>query len=392
MRTVKLYDTDPHCQSFSAKVIACTKCKNGWEVLLDRTAFYPEGGGQACDTGCLGGAQVLDVQARDGAIVHLCTAPLSVEADVTGQIDWAARFDRMQQHSGEHMVSGLIHAKWGCDNVGFHMGADVTTIDFNTVIDPEDLLEIEQKANEAVWANLPVETFYPPAEELAQLPYRSKKALSGDVRLVRYPGIDLCACCGTHVTHTGEIGPIRLLSCTRFRDGVRIELVCGSRALALDRCHSSQNRAVSRLLSVKPENTEQGVARLLDELEHTKHRCAGLETQLFALRAEALRGKGDVLLFEPQMSGDSLRRLAVAIMETCGGRCAVFSDAAGTGYQYAIGQAGGDLRQMVKHMNAALQGRGGGKPFFVQGAVAADEAAIRRYFSELSASSAPGRP
>lgn len=379
METEKLYYLDSHLTRFTAAVLSCRPGKHGYDVVLDRTAFYPEGGGQPGDRGVLGGAAVTDTHEAEGRIVHYCQVPLEPGTTVEGQIDWDWRFGLMQQHSGEHIVSGLIHARYGYDNVGFHMGRDAVTIDFNGPIAPEALAEIEAQANEAIWQNTPVEVFWPTAQELAALPYRSKKELTGPVRIVRFPGLDLCACCGTHVQRTGEIGLVKFLSCQKFHEGVRIEMLCGKRALDYLSAVLNQNKQVSGLLSAKPLETAAAAARMQQELTEVKFRAGQLEDQLFAQRAEALRDAGDVLLFEAHLRPDGLRRLADAVMHTCGGRCAVFSQTP-EGFQYAVGQENGDLRAFVKTMNAALNGRGGGKPFFAQGSVQATRAEIEAFF------------
>ncbi len=378
--TERLYYRDPFLREFTATVLTCQEDKNGWAITLDRTAFYPEGGGQSADHGVLGSVTVTDTRDRDGAVVHICDGPLPVGETVTGKIDWERRFDLMQQHSGEHIVSGIIHRRFGYDNVGFHMGKDVVTIDFNGIIEPEQLPELEQAANEAVWRNLEVLVRYPSAQELAQLPYRSKKELTGPVRIVEYPGIDLCACCGTHVSRTGEIGLIRLLSCQHFREGVRMEMLCGRMALQRLSAAMEQNRRISGLLSAKPLETADAVARMKQELADCKYQLAQLENRRFETMAKELAGSGNVLLFEEGLKPDGLRRLADAVLKTCGGRCAVFSPAE-EGYFYAIGQQDGDLRAMTKEMNETLDGRGGGKPFFVQGSVRASEEEIRAFFA-----------
>ena len=381
MATEKLYYQDSHLREFSAVVTGCRPGKHGWDVTLDRTAFYPEGGGQPGDQGTLGGVAVTDTHEMNGEVVHYCDGPLDVGAVVEGRIDWDRRFDLMQQHSGEHILSGLIHGAYGYDNVGFHMGRDAVTIDFNGMLDEAQLASLERQANRVIWRNEAVEVFWPEPEELARLPYRSKKALEGPVRLVRFPGADLCACCGTHVDRTGEIGLVKLLSCQKFHQGVRIEMLAGGRAMEyLTQVHD-QNRQISGLLSAKPLETAAAAARLQQELAGSKFRAGQLEDQLFAQRAEGLRGAGDVLLFEENLRPDSLRRLTDAILGTCGGRCAVFSGTA-EGFQYAIGQKDGDLRAFVKEMNAALNGRGGGKPGFVQGSVRASREEIARFFGE----------
>ena len=285
----------------------------------------------------------------------------------------------MQQHSGEHLVSGIIHSRFGYDNVGFHMGSDTVTIDFSGEITMEQLREVELAANEAIWQNFASNIFFPEADRLAVLPYRSKKELTGAVRLVQFGEIDLCACCGLHVRRTGEIGLIKLLSTTRFHAGSRVELLCGKRALAHLNILCDQNREISALLSAKPVQTAAAVQRMKDELAQSQYRQGARENQLFAMKAEALKDAGDVLLFEEELSSDSLRRLTDSILQVCGGRCAVFAGADGN-YKYAIGCQDGDLRNLAKAMNAALCGRGGGKPNFVQGSVTASKAQIEEFF------------
>ena len=376
----RLYEEDPFLTTFDAVVESCVMGKKGYDVILDRTAFYPEGGGQPYDTGVLGGVKVLEVHNRDGRVVHTCDGPLDAGSRVTGTIDWARRFDLMQQHSGEHIVSGLAHAKWGCDNVGFHMGTEFITIDLNVPLTMEQLHELEAAANRYIWENRPVEITYPSPEELEALDYRSKKELTGRVRIVTFPGADCCACCGTHVRSAGQVGLVKLLSAEKFREGVRIELVCGGRALRYLNGILAQNSRVSHLLSAKVMETGGAVERLLEENNALKARCAAMEDARFALLAREYRGKGDVVLFEEGLSPDSLRRLCDGVLHTCGGRCACFSGSESEGYKYAIGQKGSDLRGLVKEMNQALNGRGGGKPDFVQGSVRASSDQIKAFF------------
>ena len=372
----KLFYQDSFLQEFTCTVQSCEQDKAGWNVILDRTCFYPEGGGQPADHGILGGVKVLDVREKSGQIVHICDGALPVGASVTGCIDWERRFDHMQQHSGEHIVSGIICARYGCDNVGFHLGKDIVTIDFNHDISPDDLPAIEAQANAFIWSDTPINIRFLSGEALEQAEYRSKKFIPGEVRLVAFPGADCCACCGTHVNRAGQVGLVKLLSCQKFREGVRMELLCGKRALDYLSGIWEQNLAVSRALSAKPLQTSAAVERLQGELESIKLRCATLETADFARKAQEYAGKGDVVLFEGDMSADSVRRLCDAVLDTCGGRCAVFAGSGNT-YKYAVGTREGDIRPLVKELNSALNGRGGGKPNFAQGSVAADEAQIR---------------
>ena len=381
METKKLYYDNPFLRRFAAVVASCAEAKGGWAVTLDQTAFYPEGGGQPYDTGTLGDAHVLEVHEKSGVITHLCDAPLAVGAGVEGELDWARRFDHMQQHSGEHICSGLICARFDCDNVGFHMGADIVTIDFNAEISWDALMEIEAAANRYIYEDHPIDIQLHRGAELDAIDYRSKKPLEGDVRIVTFPETDCCACCGTHVARSGQVGLVKFLSVQKFREGVRIELLCGGRAYHyLSQCWE-QALHIAQALSVKPTAGAAAVERLQAELGALKLRCARLEEASFAQTAARYAGKGDVLLFEDELSGDGLRKLCDAVTNACGGRCAVFAGADGA-YKYAIGYVDGDLRDFTKKLNAELNGRGGGKPNFVQGSVSADRAAIETFFGE----------
>lgn len=374
-----LYYQDPHMDRFSARVVSCRPGDRGWQVLLDNTAFYPEGGGQAADHGTLGGARVLDVQEQDDQVIHLCDAPLEEGTQVEGVIDWERRFDLMQQHSGEHILSGIIHRRYGYHNVGFHMGADTVTIDFDGMIPQQELPLLELAANEAIWKNLDVRAFFSTAQELEQLPYRSKRALEGLVRLVEVPGYDLCACCGTHVKRTGEVGMVKILSQVKFHQGVRMEIVCGRRALRYFSAIAEQNRQVSNLFSAKALETGAAARKFQEDFEALKYRTAGLEERLLELTARSYEGRGDVVLFEGGLSPDGLRRLADKTGALCGGRCIVLSGSDAEGYRYAICDRKTDLRPFVKAWNTALNGRGGGKPNFVQGSIAASRAAVEAW-------------
>ena len=322
-----------------------------------------------------------DTHERGDEIVHFCDAPLAVGETVEGAIDYDRRFSFMQLHSGEHILSGIVHRRFGYENVGFHMGTDFVTIDFSGMLGPDDLAAVEAEANEWIWKNIPIRITWPSPDELAAIPYRSKKELTGQVRIVTIPDVDICACCGTHVSNTGEIGVVKIFSCVKFHDGVRLEILCGRRALQYMSALVDQNRRVSGLLSAKPLQTADAAARLLEAEAALKLRAAQLEEQVFAQKAQALAGAGNVLLFEPPMTPDSVRRLTDLVMTACGGRAAVFAGSDAEGYKYAVGEADGDLRQFVKELNAEMHGRGGGKPFFAQGSVAASRAGIEAFFA-----------
>ena len=378
--TRRLYYEDVYKKEFTAKVLECREAKKGFQLLLDESAFYPEGGGQPSDTGLLNEVKVTEVHEKEGELLHYTEEAIQPGTEVRGKIDWARRFDLMQQHSGEHMVSGLVHEKYGYDNVGFHMGSDVITIDFSGILSEEQMAEIEEQVNLKIWEDAPVEIFYPSREELDTLDYRSKKVLTGQVRIVRFPGADTCACCGTHVTHTGEIGMVKLLSVVRFREGVRMEMISGKRVLDYLNMVNEQNHQISVKLSAKVDKTAQAVDRLWEENFALKGRIHSMEEEMFSSEAKKWEGHGSVLLFKEGLEADSVRKLTDAVMQTCEGCCAVFSKNPDGSYKYAMGEINGDLRQFTKEMNAALNGRGGGKPFFVQGSVQAGEEEIRKFF------------
>ena len=382
METEKLYYADPFLKTFTATVLDCQPGKNGFIVTLDRTAFYPEGGGQPADQGTLDGAAVTDVHEKNGVVLHNVDSAVEIGKTVTGVIDWARRFDHMQQHSGEHICSGLICGRCHCDNVGFHMGTDMVTIDFNADIPWEELLEIEAQANQYIYEDHPIDIQFHRGAELDAIDYRSKKPLEGDVRIVAFPGADCCACCGTHVLRSGQVGLVKFLSVQKFRDGVRIELLCGKRALNYLARTWEQAKTIGQRLSVKPVDAAAAVERLEHELSAAKLRCVQMEESVFAAIAQEQAGRGNVLLFQPPMKPDSVRKLADAAAKTCGGLAAVFAGE-GIHYAYALGRADGqDISAQVKAMNAALHGRGGGRNGFAQGSVEAEQNAIEAFFKE----------
>lgn len=383
MQTRKLYYEDPLMREFTATVCACTKTEKGYEVILDATAFYPEGGGQACDLGMLNEVAVLDVQEQGECVVHLCDAPLSEGAQVAGRLDWERRLDLMQQHSGEHIVSGILHKRYGCHNVGFHVGADVITIDFDYPIPSDRLPQIEEEANAAIYQDMLITCSYPEEEMLRKLAYRTKKALPWPVRIVEVPGYDVCACCGVHVARTGQIGLIKLLSCVKFHEGVRIEMVCGARALRyLSRIYE-QNKQVCQAFSAKPMETGAAARRMNDALAAEKFRATALERQVFDGIAAGLADKGNVLYFAQGLIPGAVRELADRIAQKCGGTAAVFC-AADSGYSVCLVNKTETVAELGKAMNEALRGRGGGKPGFFQGSVQAARDEIEAFFGKLN--------
>ncbi len=393
--TEKLYYQDVYQKEFDAQVIACKEGEKGYEVFLDRSAFFPEGGGQSGDRGRLEvlgdmpddgsgrcrkeSIEVFDTQEADGNIYVVTKAPVAEGTKVLGVLDWQFRFDRMQNHSGEHIVSGIIHRRYGYQNVGFHMSPDRMTIDLSGEIPDEALHEIEREANQVVWSNAPVRTDVYTEEDAEHVEFRSKKDLHGTIRVVTIPGADVCACCGTHVKRTGEIGPVRLISHERFRGGTRIEMMCGRWAYEYMSGIFEQNHQVSGLVSSKPLETAKAVSKVLENENTLKFRLLQMRYAEIDRTAEKLNGAGNLLLFAEGYDPVLVQKLAARVMETCGGAVFAMSGTDGEGYHFAAGEKDGDLKALVREMNGALSGKGGGRPYFQQGSLRADRKQIGEF-------------
>lgn len=385
-RDRRLYEVDSFCREFSSQVLSCeaSSRKDGtfYEIVLEDTAFYPEGGGQPFDVGYLNAVEIVAVHEKDGKVLHLACEPIAVGTEVQGRIDWQRRFQLMQAHSGEHILSGFAHSLYGCENVGFHMGKDFVTIDFDVLLTWEQAEEIERKANEYIWENHAIEVSYPTPEQLQSLAYRSKKELSGDVRVVRFPHADCCACCGTHVESSGQVGLVKLFSCSKFRQGVRIELLCGERALQYLSELQQENQKVSALLSAKAKETSVAVASLLQERDGLRNRVQQLEKLQVAQLLQ--QHQGEMLVFVEDISLDALRVLSTDLGKALSeqGICACFLKD-GEGYRYSLSSVTGDVRPVAKALNEAFSGRGGGKPTLAQGSVRGTPKDLRDFVGKL---------
>ena len=391
--TEKYFEADAYRTQAEGRILAIEPDgKGGGKAALDGTVFYPEGGGQPADRGTLTLADgtvltVTDVHESAGVIWHtVASLPESVSAGavVAEAIDWAWRFDKMQQHTGEHILSGILHRMFGAENVGFHIGSDAVRMDTSVPISAEGLREAELAANRIVWQNVPVVITYPTREELAALTYRSKKEIEGQVRIVTIPGADVCACCGTHTASTGAVGQIKILASENYTGGVRLSIVCGERALLAAQAMRERQADIGALLSAKPSETANAVHRVYDEYTALKFAHFGLCGQLFdALAAQVVPGE-DALRIVPGLDPDGLHRLAVRLSEATTGLCtALTPNEKGTGY--CLAQAGGDVRALTKALNATLNGRGGGKPGICQGSCAADPEQVLHYLQNRSA-------
>lgn len=383
--TIQLYNQDVYTKKFTAKVLSCRKASERelYEVILDRTAFFPEGGGQYGDVGWISGIRVVDTQEKNGEIIHYTEAHLQEETTVEGELDWNIRFSRMQQHTAEHILSGLVHDRFGYQNVGFHLGDDLCTMDFNGPITKEEMEEIEQEANKAVYKNIPVQILYPSEDELKGMEYRSKIEIDGQVRIVLIPGYDQCACCATHVGSTGEIGQIKIIAMMNYKGGVRVTMVSGNRALADHEKREKDMKEISFLLSAKEDELPDAVRRLKEENENQKHQLVELSRKLIALKALQIPEGGDYqCLFETDLDQTGIRELMNRVLERDIAVCGVFLKRADQ-YQYVIGSRGKDIRNLGKKLNEKFHGRGGGKPAMIQGSLSGEENEIKAFFEEI---------
>lgn len=383
--TEKLFYQDSRIRKFTARVESCRETeKNQYEVVLDRTAFFPEEGGQYADSGRLfQGEQeipVLDVQEKNGILIHYTEKALQEGTKITGEIDYEERFSKMQQHTGEHIVSGIVHRRFGYNNVGFHLGNEEVTMDFDGMLTMEQIREIEREANEAVAANVEIQVLYPTKEELKDIAYRSKMEIEGQVRIVRIPGWDTCACCAPHVTATGEIGIIKLTGAIKYKGGMRVSMLCGFRALEDYNRKEESVIAISRKLSAKPETIVEAVERLEKEIQAGKEKIIRLQEQYIKGILAGVKPEDTcVLLFEEELDPAAMRSFVNDAMEITTGICGVFIGNEEEGYRYVLGSKEQNINAIAKEMNQAFNGRGGGKPPMVQGSLKAAKENIEEF-------------
>lgn len=379
--TEKLYDKDSHLKEFSATVLSCEEYFENWAVELSSTAFFPEGGGQGSDRGFIDNAKVFDVQIKDEKIIHITDSPLPVGKNVTGTLDFDRRFDFMQQHSGEHVVSGVAHSLYGCENVGFHLGEDIVTLDFDKPLSKEQILKIENLSNKAVFENRIIYTYYPDEEQLKNLAYRSKKELEGAVRIVEIEGVDMCACCAPHVKTSGEIGLIKLLGVETLRGGVRIEIKCGNRALCDYNEKYDNIRRISAQLCTKQSETADAVTRLSNQIGNLKFQIAALKREIITQKVSAFIPKSDITAeFEDGFDIKELQYYCDALYKKCGGIRAVLSQTE-NGYSFAVCGEDELLNKFFAEFKTTFNVRGGGRNGMVQGTVFAEREKITDFFN-----------
>lgn len=393
--TEKIFYQDSYCSRFTAKVLSCETYGDEYKVVLNRTAFFPEGGGQTADTGILKWTtkdgqekqvKVSDAQEKAGIVYHMTDGAVAEGCVIEGVLDYEERFSKMQQHTGEHIISGLVNKYFGYRNVGFHLGSEIVTMDYDGVLTEEDLRKIEWESNEAVAKNLPVEVLYPTEEELKEIAYRSKIEIEGQVRIVRIPGYDVCACCAPHVKETGSVGLIKLTNAIHYKGGMRVSMVCGFRALLDYNKKEKSVVTISQKLSAKQEEIVEAVERLEQEIAEKKEKISRL-TEL-RLEEKLLKIKKDVpytVLFEDELDAIAMRKFVNGAMEQTDGICAVF---VGTepSYRYVLGCKGKNVQTIVKALNGAFGGKGGGRPPMVQGFLTGERKEIETFICNLGES------
>lgn len=374
--TEKLYYESPYISEFNAKVLFCEEKNGRFLTVLDKTAFFPTGGGQDCDKGTLDGKDVTDVFEKDGLIYHETADRFENGSEISGKIDFDRRLSFMQNHSGEHILSGTVHKMLGYNNVGFHMGSEFVTVDFDGPMTDEQIIEAEKRTNDIIFSNIHIKTYFPSTEELLRIDYRSKKELSGDIRIVEIPSVDICACCGTHVENTGEIGLLKVVEHMNYKGGVRLFILSGKRALEDYSAKNSELYRIGVMLSKKTSEAANGVEKLLEELSLKRYENSVLWKKYAEKTAESIKETDGVSVFcENGADNDALRLIAVAASKKCCAAVALSQDKDGI-TRYAISSVKTDSRILNKTLCGAFSGRGGGKAELCQGTLHGNAAEI----------------
>ena len=380
--TEKLYDTDSYIEEFECKVINLYDYEGDLAVETDRTAFFPEGGGQTADTGTLGNLEVYDVQIKCGKLLHYVKnfeenyKKISVGEKISGKINMKKRFSDMQQHTGEHIFSGIVNKLYGYDNVGFHLGSQVVTLDFNGELKNDDICKVENLVNKAIWDNLEVRVFFPTEKELKTINYRSKKEINEALRLVEIPGVDMCACCAPHVKRTGEIGIVKVVSSEKHRGGTRVSILCGERALCDIREKLEENKKVSNLFCTKETETFKMAEKLKSDNAQLSYELSKAKLDFLKLKAQSVEEKERIVVFCDIEDTNDLREYADILSEKAKEFAAVFSGKDEDFKYVIITKNDYDVNSLCKELNSQFSGRGGGRGGIVQGSLKGEKEKI----------------
>ena len=380
--TQKLYETDSYCKEFTATVLSCEKTDAGFEVILDKTAFFPEGGGQSADEGKIDGARVLDVQEKGGVVIHTLEAAIPQGKEVECKLDWELRFSRMQSHSGEHIVSGVVHSLFGYSNVGFHMSDALMTVDFDGALTPQDVEKVEILSNRAVYDNVKISASFPTEAEIETIDYRSKIQIGEGLRLITIEGVDCCACCAPHPARTGEIGIIKIVNAYPYKQGTRVEMLAGICALRDYVALNSANKELMGLLSAARQSVNEAVIRQNEQLStlRAENQQMSKKLALSELNPQTV-GEGAYSITK-NLSYDELRHCANSLQDS-GAKTCVLLSSADEGYIYVVASKVRDVREIVKELNEKFQGKGGGKPDYAQGKLSGEAEELKKAVEEL---------
>lgn len=383
--TEKLYEISSYIKEFDAEVLDCHESNGKYHIILDKTAFFPEGGGQRGDTGHIGNAVVSDTFEQDGIIIHVADKPIR-EGTVTCSIDWKIRFPKMQNHTGEHILSGIIYSLYGYNNVSFHMGEDYITLDTDGELSDDDIKRIEAIANQKVWDGHKVTITYPSAGELENINYRSKLDIKDNVRIVTIEDCDVCACCAPHVANTSEIGIIKIIDYMRYKGGMRLFAVCGAFAYKDYSSRVDDGKKLSSMLSLPVGEIYKGVEQLKNEMIRLKSDLTVVNGKIADMVIAGFTDTDKNICLFCNLDTNGMRKVVNEGMKKCKGICGIFSGDDQSGYKYIIGSETTDLRAMSKVLNSTLNGHGGGSARMIQGSVACSRTLIEDYFTELKLS------
>ena len=397
VKTREIYYEDAYLAEFDATVLECSvREKGGFSVTLDATAFFPEQGGQSSDVGILRTPEGKEISVshtciKDGIISHITDEPVPEGTPVHGIIDWKHRFSNMQQHTGEHIFSGIVNTRFGYDNVGFHLSDKEVTMDYSGPLSAEDIRDIELEVNRAIWKNVSVRCDFPSEEELETIDYRSKKELSGQIRIVTVEGYDVCACCAPHVLRTGEIGILKVVSCQNYKGGVRVSILCGQRALEyLGQCQSIINE-LTGFFTTGSDKLMESVKRQKDEVFELKGSLSEARTRLLDYEMKELSDeagrRGVFLLRDEASDGNEMRKAANALAERFTGISGVLVPAGNGGYRYILvsGSDGESAKDLQQQLFDKFGAKGGGSPQMVQGSLSCDNISeVIRFLEEKS--------
>ena len=382
---VKLYDLDAYATEFDAKVVSCEAVtynkQDVYAVILDRTLFFPEEGGQSPDKGMINGAEVLDVQIKKDIVTHYLAEALEVGATVHGILDWKHRFSNMQQHSGEHIFSGIVHRDYGFNNVGFHLSDNIVTMDFDGVLSAAQVADVEYKVNEAIVRNVEITAAFPSKEELNALEYRSKIEIDGAVRIVTVDGYDVCACCAPHVKRTGEIGMLKVMSVQNYKGGVRISMLCGFRALQAFREKADVISSLTNLLSTSQETIVERVTQMKDTVQDLKLQLGEVKQNMMLAKIfDIPADEKDVILFEDELDTPIMRNVVNELVGAHEGINAVFVGNDEAGYRFILGSNVQDCTMVAVNLREAFSAKCGGSAGMIQGSVNTTREKLEAFF------------